>query len=226
MNANLSRRVKVLILWVLVVAIALPAGWALNDFLGGPPGVLVWCGVLLGAQWILLRLLAVDVNWAALLLGSGGPVVGFEACVRAPAGDVLVAAGLVALAPILALAVAVLIFLAFMVPFAIVQLVSFALGSGAERRIQLRRAGRHGAELVKRAGWWYLVYLIGVLLGVGSAVLADGTVGVLLLANDAYLGHLVVRAVFGAVVSGYAWAVSMLAVRREKRAEQHPAFER
>jgi hypothetical protein len=56
-------------------------------------------------------------------------------------------------------------------------------------------------------------------------VLADGTVGALLLANDAYLGHLVVRAVFGVVVSGYAWAVSMLAARREKRAAQHPASE-
>jgi hypothetical protein len=52
---------------------------------------------------------------------------------------------------------------------------------------------------------WRLLLLIGGLAGLGFGWLVNRSVGPMLLANDAYLGHILVRGLVGAVVAAYGW---------------------
>lgn len=209
-NTHLVNWPKLLLVWALVIAVALPAGWMVSDYVYGPVGWLLWAAILLGAQLSILRFLAKDVGWAIVVAANAGLVAAFEYIIRAMDGDPVAMVALIAFVPVIAFLIGLLVLGVFTLPVGIISMVSLRLGPTAERRQKMREGFTWALERLRTAVRLYLVYLGGALIGSAIAYLVNGAVAEILLANDAYLGHILVRAIFGLLVAVYAWGAARL----------------
>ena len=101
-------------------------------------------------------------------------------------------------------------------PMGIIKLVSLMIGPREERGPKLKAVRARLREMSARLERWYYVYLVGALMGITAGTLVTKTVGLTLLANDAYLGHILVRGLFGPMIALYAWGITRLWIHRPR----------
>jgi hypothetical protein len=201
---------KLLLFWALVVAVSLPVGWMVGDYVSGPVGWMLWGVILLGAQWVLLHIVAQGISWYAVVVANAGAVAAFEYIIRAVTGDPIAMVALVALVPVIAFLIGLVVLGVFALPVGIISVVSLRLGPKAERRQKLYEGINWVRKQARGFGRLYLAYLGGVLIGSAIAFLVNGTIAQSFLANDAYIGHILVRAAFGLLVALYVWGIARL----------------
>jgi hypothetical protein len=172
--------IKTISFWVLVYALALPAGWAARVMLAEPLGNLAWVGVVYFLAWLPLRLVKPGLVYFSLLANSFGPVSGFEALfvgLQANLGNVAL---LLALLPLLVVGILLISVSIFLIPTLVLFLFRLVRSSTAERRSDFHQAqdwvNTRGAQLLKGYG----VYLVGAAIGMGIGLLFRSLFGLAL----------------------------------------------
>jgi hypothetical protein len=204
---SISNR-KLLVPWILTCAVAVPLAWMAYDVIQRPLGGLLFASILLGAQLLLLRLLRIAFNWTAVMVSNGGPIIGFEAMVQIALSQFLLAIVLVLLTPILLLGIIGVAFSIVWIPVGIGYLLNITIGEKDKRQLRFRQLRWRMRKLVGQLVRWYGVYIVGGVAGSVTALALNLTIGPHLLANDAYLGPVLVRVLEGALVGWYSWVVT------------------
>jgi hypothetical protein len=213
---------KLLIAWILTCAVAVPLAWMAYGAVQRPLGGLFLATILFGAQWLLLRLLRIAANWTAVMVSNGGPITGFEATIQTALSQLPLALALVFLTPILLGSIIVVSFSIVWIPLGLGYLLNITFGEKEERQPRLHQLRRRMERLVGQLVRWYGVYIVGAVAGAVVALALNLTFGPHLLANDAYLGPVLVRVLEGALVGWYSWLVTthrmprLLAAAEEK----------
>jgi len=173
-------RLRTVVFWCLVYALALPAGWAARVMLVEPFGNLAWAGLVFFIVWLPLRLVWPHPTYFALLGSSFGPLSGFEALFIGLEANLGSVALLLALLPLLVVAIIFISISIFLVPTAVLYLVRLARSSPFERRADFHQAqdwlSNRGLRLVKTYG----LYLVGTAAGMGIGLLSRWLFGVAL----------------------------------------------
>jgi hypothetical protein len=175
-----DNRLRTVLFWCLVYALALPAGWAVRVMLIEPLSNLAWAGLLFFLVWFPLRLTRPDLGYFLLLTSSFGPLIGFEALFIGLEANLDMIALLLALLPLLVLFVLFVSVSVFLIPTFVLYLIRFVRSSPPERRSDVHQAqdwlGTRGVGLLKAYG----IYLLGAVFGIGIGLLCRRLFGVAL----------------------------------------------
>ena len=193
--------------WIMVVAVSLPLAWGFNRVVGEPLGGYVFGLVLFGMQWMLVRVLRLQVPWTVMLVANCGPIVGFDLFLLVELSEWLRVTALMLLLPLGMVLLMVASLAIVWIPLGLYRLAKV---------IEIRTTDQ------KQGGWdwrtWlkkylrqffklYLIYFVGSFFGVGYALLAGRFARDALLSDHAYGVNIWLRVGMGAITGLYTWLV-------------------